>query len=573
MILILTLFHLLGEKVAHGAFQSGNIKGQNCNDRKIDVVSFVNLDEKIGSLKKSLDDVPSLAVLTNDNGPPLPLSFTICSDIMNVFSKKEHRLMFFNMLANNGEQLLPALLVGDNFLTTSIASGNIPTVFANQWVKSCMAIDTFSGMIQWVVDGNLVQNKTVIAPKDFTIPNNLNGKIILGAYQTQVKLWWVLSGKLTNLNIFSGLLPLPVLQKRTNGDSSCLEEGDYLGWSEMKWELRGTAIIEQIRQSELNTKPILNLYSAQFKVTDCKHFCENLGAQMPSVSNNEELERLQGFCEAKMKLPSSGLWVAADDFEEEGLWKESLTGQPLNYTPPWAPNEPNGGTKENCAGFEGFCQWLDLPCNDWTYFCLCENKPRPILKLLGLCKESLIDRGYQPRNDVKDIETLNIVGHSTSIRYDPIQMLWMLSVVHHNVTGTSLATHKSFTLGKNTWTIIGDKGCGKGSHSYKVKLKMTGCKDGNFTCNDGQCVSMTKRCDHVPNCRDESDEKGCNILVLKEGFNRRVPPVGKNEDDKVSPVPVKVSMTLLKVVDIKEEDYSIELQIQITLEWKEIRQG
>ena len=30
-------------------------------------------------------------------------------------------------------------------------------------------------------------------------------------------------------------------------------------------------------------------------------------------------------------------------------------------------------------------------------------------------------------------------------------------------------------------------------------------------------------------------------------------------------------LTLLKVVDIKEEDYSIELQIQITLQWKEIR--
>ena len=31
------------------------------------------------------------------------------------------------------------------------------------------------------------------------------------------------------------------------------------------------------------------------------------------------------------------------------------------------------------------------------------------------------------------------------------------------------------------------------------------------------------------------------------------------------------SLTLLKVVDIKEEDYSIELQIQINLQWKEIR--
>ena len=100
---------------------------------------------------------------------------------------------------------------------------------------------------------------------------------------------------------------------------------------------------------------------------------------------------------------------------------------------------------------------------------------------------------------------------------------------------------------------------------------MSGCKDGNFTCNNGQCVSMIKRCDQVPNCGDESDEKGCNILVLKDGYSKRVPPVGKNEGDELTPAPVYVSLTLLKVVDIKEEDYSIELQIQITLEWKEIR--
>ena len=32
-----------------------------------------------------------------------------------------------------------------------------------------------------------------------------------------------------------------------------------------------------------------------------------------------------------------------------------------------------------------------------------------------------------------------------------------------------------------------------------------------------------------------------------------------------------MKMTLLKVVDIKEEDYSIELEIQINLQWKEVR--
>ena len=39
----------------------------------------------------------------------------------------------------------------------------------------------------------------------------------------------------------------------------------------------------------------------------------------------------------------------------------------------------------------------------------------------------------------------------------------------------------------------------------------------------------------------------------------------------MAPVLVKLSLKLLKVVAIKEEDHSIELQFQITLEWKENR--
>ena len=146
-----------------------------------------------------------------------------------------------------------------------------------------------------------------------------------------------------------------------------------------------------------------------------------------------------------------------------------------------------------------------------------------------------------------------------------------MKVVNSNVTGTSIGSHTSLFLGKNTWTIFGDRGCNKKSNSYEIDLKMTGCKEKDFTCSDGQCIRMTKRCDQVPNCRDHSDEEDCNILVLEKGYNKRVPPVGKNKDDELTPVPVKVSLTLLKIVNIKEEDYSIELQIQITLKWKEIR--
>ena len=82
-----------------------------------------------------------------------------------------------------------------------------------------MAIDTVSGMINWVVEGNLIENHTVTVLRDSKIPNKLKGKIILGAFQPSATSWYVLSNKLTNLNIFSGMLTLLSMMRRTNGDA------------------------------------------------------------------------------------------------------------------------------------------------------------------------------------------------------------------------------------------------------------------------------------------------------------------------------------------------------------------
>ena len=136
------------------------------------------------------------------------------------------------------------------------------------------------------------------------------------------------------------------------------------------------------------------------------------------------------------------------------------------------------------------------------------------------------------------------------------------------MTATTKAPHKTFTLGRHNWTIRGDKGCSRDGAESTIELKMSGCQGGNFTCNDGQCVNMNQRCDQLPDCRDESDEKNCKVLVLREdGYNTNVPPVISG----IKKVNVSISIDLLKLVDIKEEDYSIEIQFSITLEWKENR--
>ena len=65
--------------------------------------------------------------------------------------------------------------------------------------------------------------------------------------------------------------------------------------------------------------------------------------------------------------------------------------------------------------------------------------------------------------------------------------------------------------------------CNKGK-PYNITLKLTGCADHEFTCDDGQCVDIGKRCDQIINCRDESDEQDCSILELKSGYNKMIPP-------------------------------------------------
>ena len=174
-------------------------------------------------------------------------------------------------------------------------------------------------------------------------------------------------------------------------------------------------------------------------------------------------------------------------------------------------------------------------------------------------------------NKKTDIRKLKLQGlEHTSIEFVEEEKMWRLDVIDSNVTGMSSASHASFTLGKHIWTIKGDKNCSPGD-SYTTELKMSGCTEGNFTCDDGQCVSMEQRCNQLPDCRDESDERGCRVVILKEGYNRKIPPIAKRLDGSVIPVEVSISVTLMKVVEIEETDHSIHLQFQISLQWKENR--
>ena len=105
-------------------------------------------------------------------------------------------------------------------------------------------------------------------------------------------------------------------------------------------------------------------------------------------------------------------------------------------------------------------------------------------------------------------------------------------------------------------------------------IKLSGCtEDGEFTCDDGQCINMEERCDQIADCRDGSDETGCKLFSLVDGYKKNVPPIDRVSYWKraIKPVPINISMRLLKMMGIAESDNTIDLQFEIIMEWKDQR--
>ena len=77
-----------------------------------------------------------------------------------------------------------------------------------------------------------------------------------------------------------------------------------------------------------------------------------------------------------------------------------------------------------------------------------------------------------------------------------------------------------------------------------------------------------------PNCRDKSDENGCELIIFENNYNKNIPPFEETINEKgeeVAQTNVRISITLMKVVEIEEVDHSIHIQFMISMQWKENR--
>jgi hypothetical protein len=154
-------------------------------------------------------------------------------------------------------------------------------------------------------------------------------------------------------------------------------------------------------------------------------------------------------------------------------------------------------------------------------------------------------------------------------RYDDDEGLWKATNRDRpNFLATSKASKASLLLGPQDWTIHNDSKLCSETETYTTRLKLTGCADDEFTCDDATCVPMAVRCDAKGDCKDGSDEANCKTVVTSVGYNRfNVPPPG-GMDDKLK---MSFGIDLRKIVKINAKQGSLIIKMRFVRSWTDIK--
>ena len=439
------------------------------------------------------------------------------------------------------------------------------------WSHACTTVDVKSGHVRVVMNGIITHNATINS-EDFTdnMPTVFKNNLVLGINQNK---YFGTPNKITqseasatNVNVFS--VPMNLSQPVEVTTTGCWTDGDVVSWSKAEWVLSGSA--EELFYQQPTFPNLFKMGDGFESGYECMNLCPRIqeGGRLPLTPRVSDAEQIaQMFYHPGSK---DSFW-APFIYQTEGNFIDQYTNvaMPLDL---WLAGQPNGGLKEPCTLWYGNNlkgSLLDAPCLFSTrkLQCLCQFIQSPILRLRGLCQGSKIDTHYTLKSLNDSVVFMGLTG--TVIQFLDTTSKWRLDVNMENTIGVISSEETSFILGRHDCIIDGDSfKCSKGKSS---QLKMSSCNtDGEFTCDDGQCVTMKQRCDQVPHCKDKSDERACKMLIIEEGYSKTVPPFTvRTTDDLIVPVQLNISIDLLKIVDMEETDHKIDFQFKISLTWKE----
>lgn len=308
--------------------------------------------------------------------------------------------------------------------------------------------------------------------------------------------------------------------------------------------------------------------------------CAATGGRMLVPRDDEENDALfqEGLLfedECMVRSKTNGYWLGIVWRLDAGAWLDVATQGNISYknfkgSESWARTRP-----EACAYStlryadtepEDYGEWYPTLC-DSTVCAACRYDAPATLRVRGLCPTSLIDREYFIYGTANGRRAIN-GKERTQIAWTPNQDAdghsWQLSLLGNpGVRGVLTGVNAfEYPLGIREWRIQGDDCPGE-----LVTLKLSSCGRDSYMCRDGTCIDRARRCNLDLDCLDNSDEVGCNTIIIPDGYDKNLPP--KVSSDRPARVWVDLKIRLVRRLELL--DSKLELDMVFKRTWYDSR--
>ena len=212
-------------------------------------------------------------------------------------------------------------------------------------------------------------------------------------------------------------------------------------------------------------------------------------------------------------------------------------------------------------------RWMHTNCHD-KMKTVCQFDHFSLLTIRGVCAISPLDTKYYIDEPVLK-PVLKGFTHS-SVKYEDYgngSSMWRIyyqNQIFAELDGGELKY--GYPVGKNTWHFRTDDCDNK---DKPTELLITSCGLGQFTCSDGTCINVTKKCDYEIDCDDETDEKNCDILIMPENKLLSILPPPKLESQ--SRFEVTIHVNVRRIIQLNLESSTMKTDISIQFFWKDSR--